>query len=545
MASVGRSGVVVASGTLVSRVLGFVNALLLYNTIGTVGQGADAFALANQLPNNIYLIIAGGTLTAIIVPALVRARGHEDGGLRFLNKLVTLGLSVFLVIAIAVTVAAPLVVRLYEVHAGSGGGFTTTQLDLAIGFAYWLLPEVFFYGIFAVLAEVLNAQGRFWPYAWAPVINNLVLAAVLIGFHLGFGSAAGIDASAWTPEMVVVLAGGATLGIVVQAIVLVVALRRAGIRYRPDFRWRGVGLGSFGRLAAWTFAGTVVAQIAGVVETNVLSQATGDASIASFTLARLIFTLPWSLVTLSIAVPYFTRMSTHASEGDRPALGDDLTRATTNVLLFLVFAAVAIALVSPWVASLFTSDAKGREAVAVVLAFYLLGLIPTSVQSILMRGWYAMHDTRTPTLFAFVQTVVYLGLLLGWVTRSDQSHLARDAAISMAIAFTVNALCCVVWMRRALPDFRVGRILGRLGWYLAAMVPAAAAGGGIVWGLDAAGIARFPDGSWSGSLLAVVVAGIAMAIVYLAALWLSGNPEIRNTLSMLHVRLVRSSRKAS
>ena len=532
-ASLGRSGAIVASGTLVSRVLGFVNALLLYNTIGTVGQSADAFALANQLPNNIYLILAGGTITAIIVPAIVRATGHADGGERFLNRLVTLGLTIFLVVAAAITVAAPLVVRLY------GSGFTEAQLGLAFGFAYWLMPEIFFYGVFAILSEVLNARGVFWPYAWAPVINNLVLAGVLIAFRIAFGVAAGKEPGDWGTGEIVLLAGGATLGIAVQALVLVLAWRRAGIRYRPDFRWRGSGLGHFGRLAAWTFVGTLAAQLGGIVESNVVSTATGSASIAALTLARLIFTLPWSLVTLSVAVPYFTRMSEHAKREDRVSLAGDLTRAIEAVLLLLVFATAGLAVLAPWLATLFTSDADGRVAVAGVLALYLIGLVPTSVQSILMRGWYAMHDTRTPTLFYFAQIAVYVVLLLTWVLHAPEGELAGDAAISMAIAFTVNAVLCVLWMRRTLPAFRVARILGRLLWYALAMVPAAAAGIGVDRLFRDLGIAVFPDGATGGALLTAVVGGIAMAVVYVAALWLSRNPEIRAILQPLTRRIRR------
>jgi len=537
-ASIGRAGIVVASGTLVSRVLGFVNALLLYNTIGAVGQSADAFALANQLPNNIYLILAGGTITAIIVPAIVRSTGHEDGGERFLNKLVTLGLTIFLVVAVAVTVAAPLVVRLYA-QSGSTG-FTEDQLGLAFGFAYWLMPEVFFYGVFAILSEVLNARGVFWPYAWAPVVNNLVLAGVLVAFRTAFGIVDEQKASEWGTGQVVLLAGGATLGIVVQAVVLVLAWRRAGIRFRPDFHWKGAGFGHFGRLAAWTFAGTVVAQIGGIVESNVVSTATGDASIASLTLARLIFTLPWSLVTLSVAVPFFTRMSQHAKAEDRVALGTDLTRATEAVLLFIVFAAAGLAVLSPSMATLFTDDPDGRTAVAGVLALYLLGLVGTSVQSILMRGWYAMGDTRTPTIFYFVQVAVYVVLLLTWVLHGpDVAQIANRAAISMAIAFTVNAVCCLVGMRRALPAFRVARVVGRLVWYALAMVPAAAAGLAITGGLADAGLNRFPGGSWGGALLTAVAGALGMGIVYVAMLLVSRNPEIHAFIRPALARLRR------
>jgi putative peptidoglycan lipid II flippase len=537
--SIGRSGLIVASGTMVSRVLGFINALLLYNTIGAVGQGADAFVLANTLPNNIYLILAGGTLTAVIVPAIVRSVTDGDGGQRFLNRLVTLGVSVFAVVAIAATVAAPLVVQLYA-QSGSRG-FAQGQIELAIAFAYWCLPQVFFYAVIAILSEVLNAKGKFWPYAWTPVVNNVVLAAVLIGFRVTFGEVDDLAASAWTNGMVVLLAGGATLGIVVQTLALILAFRQAGLRIRPDFHWRDAGLSRFGRLAAWTFGATLVSQAAGIFESNVLSLATGSASIAAMTLAQAIYILPYSIVTISIAVPYFTRMSRHAQAGDRTSLGDDLTRAVTAVLLFQVFFAVSMAIAAPWIATLFTSEPDGRIAVAAVLACTLIGLVPASVSGVLLRGWYALDDTRTPFIMQTTQVVLYVLALVGIaVLRPAADGIAVAAALSLAGAIIIYAVLSVALIRRKVPSFRVSRVLGRLVWFAAAMVPAAAVG----WWLSSAVLGSteagaFPGGTAGGALLVILVAGLSMLVVYLGVLLATRNPELLGVLRPIRARLTR------
>ncbi|OJX64149.1 MAG: hypothetical protein BGO95_02360 [Micrococcales bacterium 73-13] len=542
----GRAGLVVASGTLVSRLLGFVNALLLYNTIGAVGQGADAFVLANTLPNNIYLIIAGGTLSAVIVPAIVRSVADGDGGARFLNRLVTLGVSVFAVVAIAVTVAAPLVVQLYA-QSGSDGGFAPGQLELAIAFAYWCLPQVFFYAVIAILSEVLNAKGRFWPYAWTPVVNNLVLAAVLIGFRTAFGEVAARPASAWTPEMITLLAGGATLGVVIQTLALVIAFRQAGLRVRPDFHWRDAGLGRFGRLAAWTFGATLVSQAAGVFESNVLSLATGSASIAAMTLSQAIYILPYSIVTISIAVPYFTRMSGHAQAGNRVALGADLTNAVTAVLLFQVFFAVAMAITAPWIATLFTSEPGGRAAVAAVLACTLIGLVPASVSGVLLRGWYALDDTRTPFFLQTTQVALYVGaLVLIAAVRPPVDVIAVATALSLAGAILVYAVLSLALIRRKVPALRVSRVLGRLGWFLAAMVPAAALG----WWLSArvlggTELGAYPDGTAGGALVVILVTGLAMLVVYLGVLLATRSPELGTFLRPIRARLARRGGESS
>ena len=538
--SIGRAGAVVASGTLVSRVLGFVNAILLYNTIGTVGQGADAFVLANTLPNNIYLLIAGGTLSAVIVPAIVRSLGEGDGGERFLNRLVTLGVSLFALLAIAVTVAAPLVVQFYA-QSGQDRGFAPGQLELAIAFAYWCLPQVFFYAVIAIMSEVLNARGKFWPYAWTPVVNNVVLAAVLVSFRAAFGEVSRRPAAEWTPTMIALLAGGATLGIVIQTLALLVAFRRAGIRIRPDFHWRDAGLGRFGRLAAWTFGATLVSQAAGILESNVLSLATGSASIAAMALSQAIYILPYSIVTISIAVPYFTRMSRDAQAGDLTGLGRDLTNAIGVVLLFQVFAAVTMVVASPWIATVFTDKPEGREALVAVLVCTLVGLIPASVSGILLRGWYALEDTRTPFFIQLLQVLLYVGALaVIALTGVPVDRIGAAAALSLAGAILVSALLSLALIRRRIPALRIGAIGGRLLWFLAAMVPAAGAGALLGHGLLAGTpLGAFPDGTLAGGLVTVVLIGLTMLAIYLGVLWLTRNPELRTLLGPVARRLRR------
>ena len=130
-----------ASGTIISRVLGFARTVLLAAAIGVTTDAADAFGVANQLPNNVYAIIVTGLLNAVLIPQLVKARSNTDGGKGYVDRLLTLILSVFLVVTLAATIASPWLVSLYT------SGWTPEQLALATAFAYWCLPQLFFYGL--------------------------------------------------------------------------------------------------------------------------------------------------------------------------------------------------------------------------------------------------------------------------------------------------------------------------------------------------------------------------------------------------------------
>lgn len=118
-----------ASGTIVSRILGFARAVLLAAAIGVTTDAADAFGVANQLPNSVYAIIVGGVLNAVMVPQLVKARSNSDGGKGYVDRFVTLAITVFFSVTVFFTIAAPLLVRIYT------SGWSEQQLALATAFA--------------------------------------------------------------------------------------------------------------------------------------------------------------------------------------------------------------------------------------------------------------------------------------------------------------------------------------------------------------------------------------------------------------------------
>jgi putative peptidoglycan lipid II flippase len=302
MTSLGRASAVIGAGTLVSRLTGLLRSIVLVTAIGAVSKVGDAFTVANQLPNNIYAIISTGILTAVIVPQIVKVGSDPDGGRAFISKLFTLGTVVLVVAAGLGTALAPLLVQLYAPD------FNADQHALATSFAYWCLPQIFFYGLYALVGETLNARRVYGPFTWAPIVNNVISITGFLLVIVLFGS----DLTAvddWTPGAIALLAGTATLGIIVQAGVLLAFWKRTGLSLRPDFKWRGVGLNHIGRLAGWTFLMVVAGQLAGLVQSRIVTAATGNASAFVMANAWLIFMLPYSIIVLSIGTPYFTQLS--------------------------------------------------------------------------------------------------------------------------------------------------------------------------------------------------------------------------------------------
>jgi putative peptidoglycan lipid II flippase len=539
--SLGRAGVFLASGTVVSRILGFVSAVILARTIGTVGSGADAFALANQLPNNVYALIAGGILTAILVPHIVRASGDKDGGESFVNKIVTLGFLVFLAIAVLATVLAPVLVSLYAQQGGPGEpGFSAADIALATALAYWCLPQILFYALYSLLSEVLNARRVYGPFTWAPVANNVVVIIGLLVFDHLFAGVNTAQATQWTPSMTTLLGASATAGVAAQAMILFLFWKSARLRFRPDFHWRGVGLGKAGRAAAWMFGMILVTQLAGIAQSNVASLATaeGDAGLAILRFSWLIFMLPHSVITVSLATAYFTQMSHHAKSGQLTAVADDFVDAARRIGMFMVLAAVGLIVVSGPFARVFSPSRASVDQMSLVIAAYSLGLLAFTLVFLMQRVFFSLDDTKTPFFLQILHAGVFVSLaLLSASLPSDV--IALGIALSTSLAACIQLGAGLVVLRRRLRGIRLRRLLPAYSVFLLAAGVASLSGVGILVLLGGTGsTAYWSEGAFPAGLTITAITG-AMGGTYLSVLFAFRNRDLSDVLSGIRALLRR------
>lgn len=532
MSSLGRASALIGAGTLISRVTGLLRTIVLVGVIGSVGAGAaDAFAIANQLPNNVFSLISVGVLTAVIIPQIVKAAADADGGNAFISKLFTLGTVVLVIITGVATIASPWLVSLY---AGAKG--SPEFLALATAFAYWCMPQILFYGLYALLGEALNARRIFGPFTWAPVVNNIVsiVGFLIVGALFG-GPLTRVDD--WTPEMIAALGGTATLGILIQAAILLLFWRRTGLALRPDFRWRGVGLGNVGRLAGWTFLMALASLIAGLVQTQILTAASEvGASVATFQYAWLIFMLPYSVIVLSIGTPYFTQISEHAAAGRDAEVRGDIAQSIRTLLFFIAAAVAAVAAAAIPASRVFTNAASDAVEAALVLVCFLVCLVPLTILFIVQRTFYAYNDTRTPFWFTLFQCalVVISAFVAQWLLTADViaiTSLAATIALGQSIASTIQTVVAVWLLHRKIGGLQIRTWMAAVVRFAIAAVPAGFAGWGVFLLLGG------PDG-WTTAdkiqgALGTCIIGVAVVIVYVAILALLRAPELKAAGSML------------
>lgn len=547
-------------GSTASRVLGMVRAGLITAIVGA-GLAGDAFSLANTLPNVLYLLAAGGILNAVLIPSLARAMRLQDGGQEFTDRVVTVALAGMLLLTVAVTAGAGAFV--WILARTSNPEFK----DLALAFSFICLPQIFFYGVFALLGQILNARGRFGAFAWGPFVANVVAVAGLVVFLFVFGipepvvelrPGGGVEVlpappGAWTPPMVWLFAGSATLSVVVQALWLVPALRRTGFHYRPRWGLRGVGLGGVSRLALWAFMGLAISQVGFFISQGALNHAASfdveGAPVrgpAAYAIAFTLFMLPHAFVTVSVITAIFPRLSSDAAGGDRAGMRRDFR---TGLVLPIVVNVAVMAFVmleaEPIVAFLNPGiDPASVDVASVVFIVMILGLIPFGVDLLCYRTLFALEDPR-PTI---LMQVLLTGI--GGVAAIVTVFLSPWwAVVVMAAGQTLGNLVSAgtgLWLVRrrigAIELMSVVDVMARVGL-------AAAAAGLVAWGVRTLVMAprggpgeQTRESIWGRMLdngLEILVVGVVFVLLYAALTHLLRVREVHDLTAQLRRRLRR------
>jgi putative peptidoglycan lipid II flippase len=443
-----------AIATLVSRVTGFVWKVLLAWAVGLAAVNG-AFTVANTLPNIIYELLLGGVLSSVVVPLLVRAQDDRDGGREYTDRLLTVGMVFLAITTVLAIAAAPLFTSLF-VDDSTG----KSNSGLATAFAYLLLPEIFFYGLFALLQAVLNAKHLFGPGAWAPVLNNVVVC-LTIGLYMVLPGDISLDPVRMGDPKLLTLGLGTTLGIVLQALVLIPPLIRSGYRFR--WRWGlDARLREFGGLAGWMLLYVGVSQIGLVVGTRVLTA--GDAGgPAIYANAWLLLQLPYGVIGVSLLTAILPRMSKAAADNDIPRLVGDLSMGSrlSTVLLGPLSAALSVAGVSVGLA-LFSLGKGGTEDAArlgLSLGASAFGLLPYALVMLQMRVFYAMKDSRTPTLIMVLMTAVKVPLLFMCSSTLAANDVVVGVMMVNSLTFVVGAVAGQMWLWVRLGNLQTKRVL--------------------------------------------------------------------------------------
>lgn len=486
--SVIGNSAIMAAGTVVSRLSGYVRSILLAAALG-IALHADIFNIANSVPNILYILLVGGVVNAVLVPQLVRAaRDDADGGEAFTNRIVTLAALFLLVVTVVLVVAAPWVMSLY-LDSRFNEAELAAQRQSVIDFARFCLPQVFFYGMFVLVGQILNSRGSFAPMFWAPIANNLISIATLLAYLFLFGPASKDEVtSAYGAGQELVLGLGSTLGIVAQFLILLPYLRAVGFRYKPRFDFRGTGLGHTLRLGLWTVLLIVVSQIANLVVVRLASSGTaggaldasGDAGTGYtvYSNASLLTLVPHSIVTVSLATAILPRLAAYAHASDEASMIRTLSSSLRTALaLVLPFVALLPVVARDLSALVWGYGAASETAgdIAPTLALMGISLVFFTTHYLVVRGFYALERTRQVFWIQCAIAAANIVLAFALVTQASAQETTAALAIAYTGAYAVGAALAYVLLARRLGGLDTRRLVRFLVRTLLALVPAVGA----------------------------------------------------------------------
>jgi putative peptidoglycan lipid II flippase len=504
-----RASSVMAVGTIISRITGFIGGVIMIATLGTALL-ADAFNVANTMPNILYNLLVGGALTAIFVPQLVRAFDDADGGHLFASRLVTTISGILLALVVVGVIFAPQLVYLYA-PSFSTPGFETER-EIAIAFTRYCLPQIFFLGLFTMLGQVANARGSFAPLMWAPIANNLVVIVVFSAFLIKWPS---VNVDSITSAQIQILGWGTTAGIIVQALILIPVVKRSGIKIRP--KWGFNGLGKSFSLAGWTLVYVLISQIGYLITVNVATTAaveSAKAGIATgvgftpFKNAYLIMLLPYSIVTISIVTALLPHMSKLAINKKVEDVKEQLLRAIKTVAVLTIPSSVAFLLFGPLITEVlfFGIDKNDGIYIGYVLSALSLGLVAFSINLVLIRGFNAFEDTRTQVWSILIINIISVGLSYLFLAVLPSDWVTVGLGVAFSVSYLIGLFITLRLLRKHTGTIHVREFIGQHGRLLSAaliaMLPIFVISQYFGWvGSDQSSLIR------AGELLFVIIAG--------------------------------------
>lgn len=550
-----KASALMAAGTIVSRVLGFVRTSLLAVAIGSTALVADVFETANTIPNVIYMLLAGGVFNVVLVPQIIKQAKKADRGADYTSRLITLAALLIGAFTIAITLlAAPIIDGLTLNWAGP-------KLALGTAFALWTLPQIFFYGMYAVIGQVLNAHGRFGAYMWAPVANNIIAIGFILFYIIMFGPYVVMpdtqQFSEWTTTHTIVLAGGHTLGILVQAVVLLWPLKRLGLGLKPKFGWKGMGLRHTGRLAGFTIVTMMVGNISNLMINRLVTGATEARSqlddpfeqaaipgLQALNIGQLITVLPHSVFVLSIATVLFNHLARSMQDEDLETARRTTGSGLRTFAVPMMISVVGIIVLAPTVARLFASTADtaivSAHAIAQILLILALGMPLRSAHFYLLRVFYAAENAMIPMVVQVGAAALSLSLAYGIAPLVPPETLAHLIALVFTVVHVFQLALTHMLVKRFYGDYGVKAVIStyvRTGW---AAIAAGIFGFALLYPLGGY------TGGWAMSsipnaVIACGLVGTVMVAVYLVACRLFDVTELQQFLNPITNRLKRKT----
>ena len=480
-ASVTRAAAHMGVATAASRTIGFARVLVVAGVLGTTFLG-NAYQSSNAVSNVLFELLAAGALSAVLVPTFVEHldRGDQAETERLAGRVLGIALVALGVVAALGILAAPLIADVLT-SGVSNPRIAAQQRDLSTFLLRFVIPQILLYAIGAVTVAVLYAKRRLAVTAMAPIGLTVVVVVAMGLFRLVAGPDPGLDL---TLGERLILALGATFGVVAFVAIPTVALWRTGFRLVPRLGRRDAAVGHVLRLSGWAvFQHSMIGLLllAAIVVGN-----TVEGGTVAYQVAWVFFLAPYAILAQPVHTAILPDLSRQSND---PAHFNISLRWALDSMAVLVIpvsgALVALALPIMQVAAFGqATEAGGVGLLAAALASLALGLYTYCAFLLFARAYYALGNSRIPAVVALVAAVVGIAVMVAGEAFTSGRETVAFLGLGHSAAYAVGAVVLWVGLARRSGHLIVPRSLGRS---LVVAVPLALAAWGLFQVVDPSG----------------------------------------------------------
>ncbi len=515
--SVGRSASLMTLLIIVSRLTGFVRTWVMGVAFG-VSLISTSYNIANNLPNMLYELVMGGMLITAFLPVYldVRRKQGRKGADAYVGNLLGILLVLLGVLSVAAIAFAPGLIWTQSFMSGDADG-----LDTAVYFFRFFAIQILFYGLGSVFSGVLNAHRDYFWSNFAPVLNNVVVIASFVAYHV-LTNVLGVTGAL----PITIVAVGTTLGVFIQMACQIPALARHGVHPRVHVDLRDPALRQTLALGIPTLAATVCTFVTASVQNAAALSVQPETGASVIAYSRLWYTLPYALLAISLTTALYTELARDASQGNDDAVRGGISRGISQMMFFLIPFVLYLVVFSFPLNMIYCAgafDVTGVELVSEYLRFLALSLPFYGVMALVQKSCSALMDMKPYAVFVILGAIAEIVVAVGWGVWLGGGMPA--IALSMTASYVVSIGGAIVWLRRRLHGLELrtilrgtltGLVLGGLG---------AAAGAGVLWALEsfAGPLVSYVDGvavtaPIAKTLVYVVVAGlVSLAVTFVPA----------------------------
>ncbi len=431
-----------AGGTFASRLTGLLRVLVLAWVLGFTPL-ADAFNLANTVPNMVFDLVLGGVASATFIPVFVErlAVDTEEGAWRSISSVITGAILVLAITSAAAWVLAPQVIQGFTAMQHGATHHLAAQREVAVQLLRWFVPQIFFYGLIGISTALLNIRNRFSAGAWTPVVNNIICIAVLIWFHQVEPSPS--VASVSSTQHLMYLGVGTTFGVALQFLFLLPSLSATDLyrlRLRLDFA--DPAIAAVRRLGAWTLAVVLANQASLYVVLAVAFSLGGSGPVSAYTYGWSFMQMPYAVVVVSVLTSLTPQLARFATDQDFGSFTKQLRFGLRQSLVIIIPCALFLVVLGSPLVALFLHHADLRHPLlaGTVLRILAIGLPGFTLFQLGIRGLQAMQKARQVFFLYALQNILTIALAYA-IGRHSMAGLTG----SVSIAYSACALL-VLWV---------------------------------------------------------------------------------------------------